>query len=122
MGRLTLLVRRELALDVRLGADAAGTATADITPYCPEATDALLDDALDALLDGLRRPEVLGPPQVAVKQQRSQSATFSLMIEKTPLTRSWVGCLSPKAFVPPQYPPLGGLTEEEEEETVLVSG
>ena len=60
MGRLTLLVRRELALDVRLGADAAGAATADITPYRPEATDVLLDDALDALLDGLRRPGVPG--------------------------------------------------------------
>ena len=56
MGRLQLLGRRELTLDVRLGADGFGTATEDITPYVPEATDALLD----ALLDGLRRPGVPG--------------------------------------------------------------
>ena len=36
-------------------ADDAGTATADITPYRPEASDGALDALLDARLDGLRR-------------------------------------------------------------------
>ena len=54
--RLLLLGRRELTLDARLGSDGAGTdgagtATADITPDGPD-----VDDALDALLDGLWRP------------------------------------------------------------------
>ena len=47
---------RELTLDARLGADDAGTATAPITPYGPEATD----DALDALLGGLWCPGAPG--------------------------------------------------------------
>jgi hypothetical protein len=46
-----LFVRLELALTLmgRLGAEVFGAATADITPYGPEASD----DDLDALLDAL---------------------------------------------------------------------